>query len=344
MKNKKFSIGLTLVIASSLLFTNCTKNKTNEAPSPDYEFQSTKDMARIQMIMTDIQEIIAQTYENSGSLFPVYNSPAALTVSLTTHNPVSTTILANGYQIDFNANGTIGYDGHIRRGTILVNDASQFSGAISYRKAGWRAVISTPTPYVVDNYTVTINSMVIENVTTKPAFNFPLAPNTPSTTNLVWEQTANVNIATPSTTENFNGTITKTLLNTSNSPVPMPLIGSQTFTVFPKLTSCNCYDQLNTMKQYMSYSGTGVCTLGAGPTSFTMTNMTRNMNSSPEPFFKDGTNMLITPERHPFLSGMMSFKPGSKATRDVDFGQGDIVDYNAKVTIEGITYGVDCND
>ena len=117
----------------------------------------------------------------------------------------------------------------------------------------------------------------------------------------------------------------------------MPLIGSQTFTIYPG----PAYGSLNWAKAYSSYSGAGTVTLpNLGACPLTMTNLTRNINSSPEAFYAGG-GMLVTPERHPFISGLMNFKSSSKPARDVDFGVADVVDYNAKVTIEGITYEVD---
>ena len=70
MKNKKFNFGLTLLMAGSLFLTNCTKNKTNEPPAPDYEMGSTKDIVKAQMIVTDIFDMAGQAGEGASGLLP----------------------------------------------------------------------------------------------------------------------------------------------------------------------------------------------------------------------------------------------------------------------------------
>ena len=67
------------------------------------------------------------------------------------------------------------------------------------------------------------------------------------------------------------------------------------------------------------------------------------MNSSPEMFYAP-SGLFQRAERHPFLSGAMTFKPSGKSIREVNCGTGDVVDYNVKVTIEGVTYDADCRD
>jgi hypothetical protein len=129
------------------------------------------------------------------------------------------------------------------------------------------------------------------------------------------------------------------LLNHFNQPVPTPTAGAQTFTInqAPYLTA------LNWQYAYVSYNGSANGNLdGVGPYTSTITDATRNMNTSPEAWYKNTNNVLITAEKHPFLSGVLSFKPGAKPARDLDFGVPTVVDYNAKMTIQGISYDVDC--
>ena len=167
----------------------------------------------------------------------------------------------------------------------------------------------------------------------------------PTYVKLTWNQTSNVSMVRANGTETltWSGSIDKTLLNTNNTPVPMPMASPQTFTCFSGPFSG--IGNLNWAKAYTAYSGSGTVTLPSiDACNITMTNLTRNMNNSPEAFYVTPGGMFVTPERHPFVSGLMTFKPGAKPTRDVDFGVGEVVDYNAKVTIEGITYDVDCRD
>ncbi|HWY12390.1 MAG TPA: hypothetical protein VN026_13740 [Bacteroidia bacterium] len=341
MKNKKFTIGLTLLMAGSLFLTNCTKNKTNQAPSPDYEFESTKDIVKVQNIVTDIYEIAGQAGDGASGLLPYLSyTPLSVMQGTVTVNSTDAVVFADPiakyYTVTF-AN-TVGKDGHVRNGILKYDYSGSALSTVNYNRQPTFSGTVTSTGYTVDDYSVTINSMVIKNTT---PIGFPtVSPFFPSAGyKLTWNQTSNVSIVRAAGTETLNwaGSIDKTLLNTNNTAVPMPLIGSQTFTIYPG----PAYGSLNWAKAYNSYSGTGVVTLPSiGACNLTMTNLTRNMNSSPETFYA-GTSMLVTPERHPFISGLMSFKPGAKATRDVDFGTADVVDYNAKVTISGITYDVD---
>jgi hypothetical protein len=347
MKNKKFTVGLVLLAAGTLFLTNCTKGKMNEAPSPDYEFESTKEMNRIQMILSDIDAIGATAGDQNTSLFG-WQSYAPLSIMQGTNTISSTNAVvfadntpgSGYYTVTFN--NTIGKDGHVRNGILKFSyGATTTVAAVDYnRQPGYTAVV-TSTAYTVDDYSVTINSMKITNTT---IVGFPVAPNTPTNTNITWSQQSDVKIqrAVGSTTETntFSGTVNKTLLNTRNGvQVPMPIASPQTFTVYVASPQ-----SLNWAKAWVSYSGQGTGNLHyAGPYGVTLTNLTRNFNSSPETFFMNA-GMFVTPERHPYLSGMMSFKPGSKPTRDVDFGAGENCDYNTKVTIEGITYDVDCKD
>lgn len=346
MKNKKF--GLTLLVAGSLFLTNCTKNKTNEAPSPDYEMESTQEINRIQMIISDIGEIGAVAGDQNTTLLGWQSyTPLSIMQGTNTINSTNALVLADNtpgsgnYTVIFN--NTIGKDGHVRNGILKFSyGATTTVAAVNYNMQPGYTAIVTSTAYTVDDYSVTINNMKITNTT---IVGFPVAPNTPSNTNITWSQQSDVSISravgTTTLTNTFNGTINKTLLNTKNGViVPMPIAsGPQTFTVYvPSPAS------LNWAKAWISYSGQGSGTLhNGGSYNLTMNELTRNMNSSPEAFYSSA-GMFITPERHPFLSGTMSFKQVEKPAREVDFGIGNVVDYNAKVTIQGVTYDVDCKN
>lgn len=351
MKNKKFTIGLTLLMAGSLFLTNCTKNKTNEAPSPDYETQSTKDMAQLHMILNDIIEIGGQANDGASGLNP-YLSSTLTSVMVGTTNVVSSPAAINidlinkFYTVTF-AN-TPGNDGHVRNGQLRYDYAASSNSLVPqifYRTPGYIANV-TSTAYTIDNYSITINSLQIRNLL---QVGFPNTGNlTPANYNLAWGITADITVTDASGSRNLKGDLTKTLLNTNNTAVPMPLTGSQTFTIYQGPG----YSSLAWNKAYVSYSGTGVGTTAAGPFSYTLSALTRNFNSSPEgskyiTYVAPNPNaatIVDDPERHPFLSGIMTFKEGAKSTRIVDFGSGNVVDYNASVTIQGVTYDVDCKE
>lgn len=348
MKNKKFTIGLTLMLAGSLLFTNCTKNKTNEAPTPDSDVQTTKDMVKIQMMVNDIIDMAGQAGNTASGLLPHLSyAPLSIVSGTNTINSTNATISFSPalYYYDVNFNQTVGKDGHVRSGSLKFDFLKSTIPTVavpippvvtSHCRPFFQASV-TAIGYTVDDYSITINSMTIDNST---PIGFPnISPYLPANFNITWNINANITIASPSGTDQFSGTFSQTLLNTNNTAVPMPLIGSQTFTVYQ--ASASNVVQWN--KAYLGYTGNGTATVNGTTSSFTLTNCTRNMNSSPEMFFAPG-GLFSKPERHPFLSGMMTFKPEGKSIREVNFGTGDVVDYNAKVTIEGVTYDADCRD
>lgn len=345
MKNKKFTLGLTLLMAGSLFLTNCTKNKTNEAPSPDNATQSTQEVVTVQMILCDIYDICGQVNDGASGLLP-YLSYAPLStmqgttvINSTNHSPFVTFSVGTTYWREVTFNNTIGKDGRVRNGTLRFDYSPSTVATVEYNRHPGFVCDVIATGYSVDDYTVGITSMRIKNTT---PVGFPTTPSlTPAFYKLTWNMTSNVTITRGTETRSWNGSIDKTLLNTNNSAVPMPTVSPQTFTVYPP----PAYGSLDWSKSYCSYSGSGSGTLANGDFyNMTMTNLTRNNNNSPQKFYANPSDdMIMIPERHPFVSGLMSFKPGSKPTRDVDFGVAEVVDYNAKVTIEGITYDVDCN-
>ncbi len=349
MKNKK--LGLTLLMAGSLFLTNCTKNKTNEPPSPDNGTESTQEMVRLEMILSDIIELAGQGHDATGISPYLSSTLTAVKVGTTmvTSNPAAVNVQTafKFYTVTF-AN-TPGNDGHVRNGSLMFDYNATTStvtpSTIKHSTPGFMATV-TSTAYTVDDYSVTINSMTIKNTT---HLAFPAVSSySPSNTNLTWNIVADISVAGPGGTKTLKANWDKTLLNTGNQAVPMPLTGSQTFTIFAGPS----YATVLWKYAHVSYNGTGTGTTNDGPVSYSITTLTRNFNSSPEGYKyityvapnPNAPTMVDAPERHPFLSGMMTFKEGSNATRVVDFGTGNVVDYNAKVTIQGVTYDVDCRN
>lgn len=357
MKNKKSTIGLMLLMAGSLVLTNCTKNKTNEAPTPDTDMSSTIEIVNTQMILSDIHEICGQVCEANSYLLPYQDGGASISIKSGTNTIVGNPAINfadNGnkyYSVTFN--NTVGRDGHIRNGILTFNySLTTVASTDYYRQAQWKCNVSS-TGYSIDDYTVQINSMSINNVN---ANGFPTVnPHIPANDSLTWEQTANLSILRAvggnTNTTTFNGKFVKRLYNTNNTAVPMPSGAVQTtFTVFPTPYGSALYLH----KQHMGITGYGEGVLSDGsPYSFQIqkplqrvTVSTNSLSmpattSSPEPFIALG-GLLTSPERHPFLTGVMTFKAGTKGERTVDFGpSAEVVDYNAKVTIDGISYSLD---
>lgn len=348
MKNKKSTIGLMLLMAGSLVFTNCTKDKTNPQPEPDKDMTTTTEAVNTQMIVNDIQELCGQVCESNAFLLNDHDAtPVTIIQGTNTINSSNALVNVGSTSYTLTFNNTVGRDGRVRNG-ILVFDYTATPASVPnafYRIPGF-IVDVTSVGYSVDNYTININNMRISNTT---PIGFPgTAPYFPSATKMSWKQTANVSVmwanGTSTSTTTFNGTINKTLENTNNTSIPMPPAPPTTpttYTVFGYSGVNNNFLKLNL--QYTSYTIEGAGTLADG-TAYTLATsspLTRNFVSSPELFVVVGGE-VITVQRHPFLTGVLNFKPTGKPDRVIDFGEsGTIVDYNAKVTIEGITHSLD---
>lgn len=350
MKNKKSTIGLMLLMAGSLVLTNCTKNKTNEAPEPDTDMKAVTEVVTTQMILSDIIEIASPICEGV-SLYNYHDCGSSMNIvsggtAVTTGSYSSTAQLTSKYyEVTFNK--TLGRDGHIRNGVLRFDFSPTVNSATydHFRLPTFDCNVIA-TGYSIDNYTLQVNSMNIKNVTPD---GFPTtSPYLPALgTKLSWKQTSNVTFLNGSSSSSFNGSITKTIENTNNQSIPMPAGYSTNYTV----TVYPSFSYLSYDKCYNSYKGEGTGTLSDG-TPYTMTisdaaPLTRNMVSKPTTFSTNWNSTLnaydiITAERHPFLTGLMTIKAGSKAERLVNFGgAAEVVDYNAKVTIAGITYDLD---
>lgn len=346
MKNKKSTIGLMLLMAGSLALTNCTKDKTNPQPEPDKDMTTTTEAANTQMIINDIHELCGQVCESNAFLLNDHDAtPVTVMQGTNTINSSNAAVNVGASSFTLTFNNTVGRDGHVRNG-ILVFDYTATPGTVTtklYRIPGYIVDVSS-VGYSVDNYTVNINNMRISNTT---PIGFPgTAPFFPNATNMSWSQTANVNVlstdGTNTLTTTFNGTINKTLLNTNNTPIPMPPGSSQvTFTVFGYSGANSNFLYLDSQHASYKIEGSGTLSNGTAYTLSTNSSLTRNFKSSPELFVVIG-NQIVTVQRHPFLTGVLTFKPNGKSERTINFGEdGSIVDYNTKVTIEGITHSLD---
>ncbi len=347
MKNKKFNIGLALLLAGSLILTNCTKNKTSKAPEPDSDTIAAREAALMMVTVTDIGDVCGQVCNNDGFLlgFQSY-APLSIMVGTTNINSIAAVVTSTASKTyDVIYNNTVGKDGIVRNGKLhfdysMTTQPTSLPATL-YREAGYVVKVTSPGNLIINGDTVLINSMVISNTT---PIGFPLtAPFSPSLgVNITWSQVADVTIhRKDGKTVKFNGTLNRTLLNTNNTSVPMPAGSTvNTFTVYPKPYNSQLYLQ----KEYVSYTGTASGYLSNND-AFSLNiaaeaPLTRNFNSSPEAFVAIG-GVFNSPERHPFISGIFYVDPGTKTKRKVDFGSADIVDYNAKITIDGITYSED---
>lgn len=305
----KFSMAVAITVAIlSLTFSSCRKQEEKQTPEEDTEQNTATDNNNAENFVADIESMGSQVSEN-GSL--AFRTSGTNEISLEMSPSATVTIIGKIITVDFGSVGIVGKDGRTRTGKLIYDfSASLPASALYYRNPGFAMNISSQN-YVVDGYQVNIANKTVSNTT----------PNTiPATvnpgTNLTWAITANVSIVKP----NNAGTIswacarTKELINTSDS---------------------NCYHgqnqtiSWNLAKIRLSGNASGTNAKGEQFTAVA-NNLVREMTCSPD---------VNRPMRHPFVSGTITYSPGSRPTRLVDFGNG-ACDLNATVTIKGKVHNI----
>ena len=175
-----------------------------------------------------------------------------------------------------------------------------FTNGTHYRDSGV-VITVTPINYVVEGYAVS-GSKTITNLGRING-------------NFRWNIVANVNILNPSNggTINWSCNRTKELLNTSsvyNGP-SLPINWANA-------------------KIGITGSASGTTSSGTSFNANVQTQLVRDFTCAPDP---------LRPHRHPFISGVVDFTPGSKPTRTINYGNG-ACDMNATVTVNGNTYNI----
>jgi hypothetical protein len=292
-----------LVLAGSLMFTSCRKKKTEEE-QPDQETATASDNANMENISADIDAMSGQASE-TGTVSLRGDGTGMLE---TAPGATVTGYGSSTITVDFGA-GVTGPDGRTRSGKLVFDlSGSSPSTATYYRNPGFKVIVTSQN-YVVDGNAVTINNKTIQNTT-------PVSVNSQtvySGVNLTWHITANISVTSGTKTVSWVCDRTKELINTND---------------------VNCYHgqllPITWSKAIVRLNGTanGV-NAKQEQYSVTATNLVRDFNCSPN------TN----PNRHPFISGTMDYKPGTRPTRHVDYGNGGC-DNSALVTVNGVTYSM----
>ena len=308
MKTQKLMFGLVAtVLAGSLMITGC-KKATTETAQPDTEQATASDNSYSENTSNDLINIGSQASEN-GSLSTYKIAPDTY-VGGVLMAPTATVIIGvKIYTVDFGpAPGAACADGRVRSGKIIYDFTATTGTATAYRHPGFSFNVTTQN-YVVDSYTVNIISKTITNTT-------PLGFN-PTTTNLKWNVSSNMSIIKPGGGGTISWTCsrTTTLLNTNDTAVYK-----------------NAGLVINWLKAKIKFDGTASGT-SANNESFSAvgTGLVLDMLCSPY-----GTGPF-TKHRHPFISGTLSFTPGTRPTRTIDFGTG-ACDNTASITIDGHVY------
>ncbi|MGZ3885366.1 MAG: hypothetical protein ACXVPD_14585, partial [Bacteroidia bacterium] len=220
MKTKKLLFGLsTIVLAGSLAFTSC-KKKTTETPAPDTEQGTATDNNTAEGISNDMVNIGSQASENGGTSLSTFKMDGSSSNEMISSASVTITysLSTKSFTVDFGTVPQMCSDGKMRSGKLFYDFSASAPGAVAYRMPGFKFNV-TSSNYVVDGYTVNINSKTVTN-TTPAGFN-------PSTTNLTWSISSNLTIVKPgnSGTITWNSTRVVTLLNTSD-PLCYPPSGT----------------------------------------------------------------------------------------------------------------------
>ena len=190
-------------------------------------------------------------------------------------------------------------DGRVRNGILVFDYSSSVNGARHYRNPGFICEVRS-IGYTVDGHAVNIVSKRIENTTPYPI---------EAGVNLTWTIKGQINVVNERGTHELSFTRYKTLLNTSDANV----YHGQSTPISWNLAKIAISGEAN---------GTG-----AGRHSFSM-KITKAL-------VRDFGGCLIN-NKHPFIEGTMEFTPNNRATRTVDFGNGNC-DNEATVTVKGKT-------
>ncbi len=307
MKTNKILIGATAIAISALLTVTGCRKKSNEE-TPDSETATVTDNNLAEAHSKDITTMGSEAKEN-GALSS-YRIDGNSYVGSITSAPCATVTIdttVKTFTVNFGTTPCNCLDGRKRSGMLIYNYSASTNNARFPRQPGF-SVSVTSNNYVVDSYTINIINRTHTN-TTPIGFN-------PSSTNITWSTSSNLQIKKPDgTTITWNCNRTSELLNTNDPTIYNPT-GN-----FP----------INWLHGKFKFNGTasGVNAKSENYT-VTMSNLILDMNCAPDP---------LRPHRHPFIQGTLSYTPGTRPTRTVDFGNGSC-DFNATVTINGVTYSI----
>ncbi|MBA3680699.1 MAG: hypothetical protein H0W73_05980 [Bacteroidetes bacterium] len=307
MKTSKIYLVLVAaLVAFSIAFTSCRKKDKNPVEEPDNEQTTATDNNLAETTSSDIESMGSQVGEN-GTLSTYRSNGSSTGNGIVSIAPCATLsgIGTGTVTVDFGTTGCIGTDGRVRTGKLFFDfSASSPTTSIYYRNPGFSMKV-TALNYVVDGYQVTINNKVITNTTPAGA---------PVGTNLTWSIAANISIVKPNNagTVSWSCNRTKELINTSD---PLCYSGQT--------------NPINWTKAKVKLNGSATGTNAKNENfTATATDLVRDFTCAPD---------VAHPHRHPFVSGTISYTPGSRPTRLIDFGSGTC-DLVGTITINSQTY------
>lgn len=330
MKMKKIATKFSAIALMALALTSCNK-KTNTAPEPDMEFQSSLDASAATMIAADIDMMVAQSSEYSYMQFYSHGPNAGPNVVVVNRNDTLNKLITLEF---YNAKG---YDGKVRNGKMVINFGTCATGTATSAGQVYARNPNHMSAITFINYSV--NKYKLDNASTFSVINTTPAGYTRSVTPLTWKLVGNLLIkdTTKSLTDNdiqWNGNLAKTLVNsTSNTIHPSPLL--------PIVwTTTNTAIKSTALNAIVRYTGTA--------TGFTNKNVnytyTIDAENPLERNFGCSPDYWINKEHHPFITGKVTFKTGDKSQRWIYYSDKDgnkTCDNSGILYIEGNSYSVD---
>lgn len=261
----------------------------------------------VDVAFADIINIGAQVSEN-GSL-TTYKNSDGMFHQLQSFAPCATiTASVNTYTVDFGISGCQCTDGKLRRGKLIYDHSMSSNGATTFKMPGYSLSIRSE-GYIIDESSVYINEFNIKNTTPLSV----IGQTVYSGTNLVW---------------------------TSNSILYFKDISpGDTIICFSKavVTLSNSNNPLCYKGQFLPIDWTkAIVSVSASEYGKTKDNefFTAKITNLTKDYTCTWNN--DKPTRHPFVSGTIDFKPGSRSNRYIDYGNGSC-DLKASLTIGGST-------
>lgn len=311
-QKKLYKLALLLFIAI-FLNTSCKKKEKEVTEEPDTEQSTATDNNLAESVSNDIESMGSQLAENSSlttfktsqanssNNFEILEAAACATISGAGTQNVT---------IDFGSAGCTGSDGRVRTGQLIFALASN-TASPHYRSPGFSMSVSSSN-YVVDGNQVNIINKTITNTTPNS-----ISQNTNPGINLTWSIVANITIIKASN----GGTIT---------------------------WSCNRTKELLNTSDPTCYKGQGFA-IDWTKAQIKINGSSNGVNAKGENYTVTATNLIkyftcvpnaLRPHRHPFISGTISYTPGTRPTRLIDYGSVNDCDLSATLTLNGQTYPI----
>jgi hypothetical protein len=312
MKKTKLSLAVAgLMLASAVIMSSCAKKATT-TPTSDTSTTSSTDNNTAQQSAHDITNIGSQGIENNNGSLSTYRTTQGGGMFGPLSTSVTVVINTSAKNMTVTFNSYMGYDGHLRNGTIYYDWSASTNNAVWYRDSGLVLNVTTPnvggTVYTVDGNTVHINTKTIKNIGRVNG-------------QLTW--TDNSDIVITKTAANGGGTIlwnaqwNIALLNTS-AYTSTNFDGTATSHTYPGVfngyggTVANSINWAQALVAVSSTNFSGTASDGETYSGNIQAGSPLVLNLNCTPYWS----------KYLYVSGVLNFTPTGKATRTINYGNG----------------------